>query len=58
MAGGIYDSRNFEQKQLKMTLSKNILFTLNLFLIKCIRIYLVKGFYKKYAVLGDFSIKK
>jgi hypothetical protein len=37
MAGGIYDSQNFDKIQLKMAWSKNI-FNLEIFLRKCIRI--------------------
>ncbi len=37
MAGGIYNSLNFEQKQLKMAEVK-LLFILDLFLAKCVRI--------------------
>jgi hypothetical protein len=34
-------------------------FTLDLFIIKCVgNISFLKGFYQKYAVLGDYSLKK
>ncbi len=56
MAGGIYDSLNFEQKQLKMAWSKNI-FILDLSLKNGLDYILLKAFIQN-AVLGDFSIKK
>jgi hypothetical protein len=56
MAGGIYDFRNLEQKQLKMAWSKTI-FYLRSVPHNALELYLVKGFHIKIAVLGDFSIK-
>jgi hypothetical protein len=53
MAGGLYDSLNFEQKQPKMAWSK-IIFILDLILTKCV----IKGFKQQNPVLGDVSIKK
>ncbi len=57
MAGGVYDSLNFEQKQLKMAWSKNI-FLLDLFLKKGVKIISCKSFLFNKCSLGDFSIKK
>ncbi len=56
MAGGIYDFRNLEQNQLKMAWIKTI-FYLRSIPHNALELYLVKGFYIKIAVFGDFSIK-
>jgi hypothetical protein len=55
MAGGIYDSLNFEQKQIKMPEVK-IFFLLDLLLTKYVIIITCLRFLQN-TVLGDFSIK-
>jgi hypothetical protein len=51
MAGGVYDSLNIEQKQLKMPEIKFLILVLFLTKYGMSELYHVKG------VLGDFSIK-
>jgi hypothetical protein len=56
MAGGIYDFRNFEQKQLKM-LKVKILFILDLFLTKSVIIISLKIFIKNMQFYAIFQSK-
>ncbi len=46
MAGGVYDSQNFEQKLLKMAWSKNIFYPRSILQKNVLELYLVKGFHK------------
>jgi hypothetical protein len=57
MAGGIYDSRNFEEIQLKMAWSKNIFYATSIPHKMYYNYILLKVFIKKNVVLNDFPIK-
>ncbi len=57
MAGGIYDSRDFKQIQLKMAEVKYFLTYIHSSQ-NVLELNLAKGYYKKNVAVNDCSIKK